>query len=184
MRMNRKKRAMTRRSGWTLVETLIVLVLVIVGMMLAIPPMLKAQRSDAVAAALRGFDAVRHAEENFRTNDLDGNGQLDYWCRDIRGLASFKLVHERLAAADDSYADVLEYHGHVFQMLSTDEEGRPLADGSGTGPRLLYVMYPASEGFLRETWIHTENGPYACGERNPIRRMPRCLPALGWHRAG
>ena len=175
---------MGRRRGWTIIETLVLLVLGAVGLSLLVPPFLLARRNETTMRALRGFDAIRHAEERLYSTDLDGNRQMDYWTRDIRGLASFKVIDSTLAEADDAHVDVLPHENHVFQMLAVDENGRPLADANGMGERLLYVMYPASDcGPFRHTYLSTCNGPYRFHERNPIRRM--IVPAaLGWSRAG
>jgi hypothetical protein len=156
-----------------------------------LPAWIAARHSSMGRAAVRAFGAIQSAEGDLKYLDLDGNGVRDYWSRDIRGLARIRakdatggLIDERLAAADDAYPNAQHVYGHLFRMLESDEDDRPLAGPSGFGSRYAFCMYSAREGVFNSTYMSIDREPWHTGGRHILRKIPFVPPAMGWAKAG
>lgn len=171
------------RRGWSLVETLIVgLVLAFAGAVL-FPKWLDSRKSDLEMSAIRVLWQIREAEEILRSNDLDGNGNLDYWTRDVRGLARFRapgstssLIDDRIAQADAACADGRPLHAHLYFM-------HPKGSVAGRGEEFLVFTRGVPLGSFRNAWgwgserSHTYKG---VEDRRSWSELPTQPAADGW----
>ena len=178
-----------RRTGFTLVDLLIVIGAAGVLAIIFVPPYLKSRKHDTLGAALRAYHSIQEAEDALYSNDLDGNMQMDYWTRDVRSLAAFHakgmtagLIDDGMAAADAGHANPRPRFGHIFLMIERDEEGQPLADATGRGPRLIYSMYPAQPWDFDHTWVRVRDHCWYSHRDGgvPLRQWLKRPAADGW----
>lgn len=107
---------------------------------------------DVYTAAVRGaLGDLAHLENVWREQDLDQNGQADYWTRDVAG---FYALHGRdgtplgqifleVARADAAparpYAELggppVPFRGYFFKALKVDGEGKPYLQAGRAPPR-------------------------------------------------
>lgn len=171
-------------------DLIVVVILLAVALVIFLPGWLASRRQQAELAALRVFVSIQNAEDELRSHDLDGNGELDYWTRDIRGLSRFHargtttgLIDPELAAADGAYPEARPRFGHLFRMVEKDGDGRPLANASGRGDRLIYSMTPARMGEFRRMYAWDSDNPKLYGRPNegvPLLQWPLAPAAKGW----
>ena len=112
---------------------------------------------------------VASAQEDFRTNDRDGDGVKGYWRKDVAGLYALKpkgggdaikLIQVSLAGADAAavedvatYAERAPKAGFWFRALRFAGEGDP------PDPRRFAVCaWPDSLGRSREMYLVTHEG--------------------------
>jgi type II secretory pathway pseudopilin PulG len=165
-------------------------ILVTVALIIFLPGWLASRQQQTEIAALRVFASIHNAEDEVRSNDLDGNGELDYWTRDVQGLSKFRakgttvgLIDSDLAAADGAYPDARPRFDHFFRMVERDGAGRPLANTSGCGERLIYGMSPARMGTFKNMWAWDSDSPKLWGrpyEGAPLLQWPHAPAAQGW----
>jgi hypothetical protein len=80
--------------------------------------------------AARARFLIMGAENNFRFNDLDGNGIQDYWTGDVAGLYRFGLIERGLAEADDRpliplVRSPIPWHGYFVHLMGKDDSVSP-----------------------------------------------------------
>jgi len=78
--------ASTRRSGFTVLEVLIVMVVIAIIAALAIPGLIASQRFSYERNASTSLKTLAVAEADFRANDRDANKVLDFWTGDVKSL--------------------------------------------------------------------------------------------------
>jgi type II secretory pathway pseudopilin PulG len=104
---------MPSACGFTLLELLVLLLVAALLLSVAIPSMLHSRQLAREASAAARLRDVHPFQSAFRQNDLDGNGQQDFWTLDWSGLhrvtdasgAPLALIPAGLAAADAAPAD-------------------------------------------------------------------------------
>lgn len=74
------------RSGFTLLEVLIVIAVIAVIAAIAIPGLISSQRSSYERSASASLKSLCVAESDFKANDRDANKVNDYWTADVKGL--------------------------------------------------------------------------------------------------
>lgn len=166
-------------------------VVVALIVVIAIPFVVRARKRDRWESALSSFASIVEAQEAFRANDIDGNGKLDYWTRDIRGLADFKiggtqrpLLETELARADGAYPDARSRFGYFYAVLRGEKGGHRYDDGSGRGPEYAFCMYPDENS--PEEWKRTVVWSTRHGRRwkdtggQRVFEWPRDPAAEGW----
>ena len=108
---------------------------------------------------------VQAAQDNFRRNDGDSNGEEDYWTGDVAGLWRYTSIgsSSQIAALANADPNALPAHGrpgvkepyfgYWICTMTTDPDGQPYAqdpDGDGvatTNPdRYGFCIYPATYG--------------------------------------
>jgi prepilin-type N-terminal cleavage/methylation domain-containing protein len=78
--MNRSK------SGFTLIELMIVVAIIAIIAAIAIPSILRSRISANQTSAVASLDTVFKMNTQFRSNDSDNNGENDYWAQNVFGL--------------------------------------------------------------------------------------------------
>lgn len=181
---------LTMRRGWTLVETILLLLVGAVAAAVFLPKWIEARKSDLEMSAIRVMWQIREAEETLKSNDLDGNRRLDYWVRDVRGLARFRaagatagLIDDRTAMADAAYANAQPLHSHLFYMHQRDCLSGMAVAADGTAEEFVVYTRGFPLGSYRNIWAwdsergHTKRGPE---ESQPWRDLPESPAAAGY----
>src|SRR5437868_15151281 len=75
-----------KKSGFTLIELMIVIAIIAVIAAIAIPGLLSSQRASNERNASTSLKTLTSAEADFRANDRDWNHVNDFWTGDIKGL--------------------------------------------------------------------------------------------------
>jgi prepilin-type N-terminal cleavage/methylation domain-containing protein len=102
---------MRQHEGFTLIELMIVIAIIAIIAAIAVPGLLASQRASNERNASASLKTLATAENDFRTNDRDGNHVNDFWTNDLAGLfsisppgatssAAIKLIDITLAGAD------------------------------------------------------------------------------------
>jgi hypothetical protein len=173
---------------------------------IAIPGLLRARIASNERNAAATLKSLVTSEENFRANDLDGNGVNDYWVGDLSGLGRIPrsaLFDPALPGADR--APIPEGReaggaqlgpaptpapkaGYWFQVVpqyeGPDGEARPYSDGKNRNVgRFAFCAYPAA-------WDSTGNHTFFVDENamvwrkdqrgEPLKVVPRNPAAAGW----
>jgi prepilin-type N-terminal cleavage/methylation domain-containing protein len=100
-----------RKSGFTLIELMIVIAIIAIIAAIAIPGILNAMRTANERNASGSMKHFQSEQTLFKTADGDSNGNSDYWIGDIAGLyriasanssvnQGIKLVEPSVASAD------------------------------------------------------------------------------------
>lgn len=137
-----------------------------------------AERS--AAAALR---SVAFAEEDFRTNDRDRNGVLDYWTADLAGLHGFhppgetaplRLISAELAGADDRRPDAAPFGGYWFSAgdRGLDNLFSPPPGIPRHPDRFGFTAYPAGRTRGAILGVNESTPVYRWDARDTRRRWP------------
>ena len=127
---------------------------------------------------------LKSAEADFRTNDRDGNGIVDFWTGDVAGLFRYGLI-ERSVAEADAHPLVplvprpIPKDGYYFVALDRDEPMNPPVEyrqetdkKSGkvhNRSKFGFCAYPAEPGV-------TGNFIYVVNENNSVFRAAASLP--------
>ncbi len=99
---------MKRRSGFTLIELMIVVAIIAIIAAIAIPSILRSRMSANQTSAVGSLDTIFKMNNQFRTNDSDRNGENDYWVETVWGLYAvesgggkkIELIPRSLARSD------------------------------------------------------------------------------------
>ncbi len=133
--------------------------------------------------------ALAIGQEEFRKNDLDGNGVQDYWRRDIAGLYALapkgtplKLIESSIALADKRWeVDPTPYgalgpkSGYVYRTLRFSDEAAPSPDRFAAG------AFPTCDD--EYSFVVTNKGAVYCkklGRPDYLEICPSDPPAEGW----
>lgn len=131
-----------QRSGFTLVEVVILIVLVAIVAVISLPSFRSSRRASNERNASGCLKTLATAEADFRANDRDGDGVQNFWTGDVAGLyciragpsptaPSIKLIDLEIAAADINYCPgytpsivtvttQFPSHGYWYQALRRD----------------------------------------------------------------
>jgi len=127
-----------RRSGFTLIELMIVIAIIAIISAIAIPSLLAAGRASNERNASGSLKSVLVANIDYKTNDRNGDTMSNFWCASISGLytatsgtsnVEVRLIEVTLALAD---ADKDQDGGGVFPADGTS------LDGTATRPKAGY----------------------------------------------
>ena len=139
-----------------------VLLIVLVLVLVALPWLQSKRMASNARAATVALRRIAMAEEEFRSNDRNGNGVRDYWTADVAGLwQQARLIDREIAEADAKPMDPLvpepvQFQGYYFVALTNDRSEDPphvyrqSANDSGAKVyntrRFGFCAYPAEYG--------------------------------------
>ena len=89
-----------RKSGFTLIEMLVVVGCVAVVAAILVPGMVSSRRASNERQASTSLRTLASAEADFRANDRDGNRVYDFWTGDVKGLFTMTSAADRGASGD------------------------------------------------------------------------------------
>ncbi len=161
-------------------------------------------RASPMRNASASLKTLASAEIDFRMNDRDNNGVLDFWVGDVAGLYLLapqggtelvKLIEISVAAADaapspasvQAHGNFFEFSpkaGYLYRALTQDADGLPYDEGKGRSQtRFAFVAYPKTYGkeYRRTLLINEENTIWwkdTAGK--PVASWPKDLKADGW----
>ncbi len=101
------RRDRDRRSGFTLIELMIVIAIIAISAAIALPNLLESRKSANESAAIAALRTIVTAQAIFRDRDRDGDVQLDY-AQNVGEHGSYELIDEVLAAG--------EKQGYTFDL--------------------------------------------------------------------
>jgi len=148
-------------------------------------------RASPERIASSSLKTIASAQMDFRSNDRDGNGVMDYWTRDVAGLHDFtpaggqpmKLVEPSIAAADATASgEPAPKGGYHFRAMTTGPDG-PYDGGSGRHPSCWAVCaYPRKHAKTGKfTFIVNEEGTiWRKDTSGPVLAWPADLQGEGW----
>lgn len=146
------------KSGFTLVELMIVVAIIAIIASIAIPSMINAMRASNERNASTSLKSFLMAQTDFRSNDRDANGIQDFWTRDVSGLYALcavgsshplRLIDIGVCAADadpqgtapapvdgDEVSNLYftiqaPKSGYWFLAMENDQYGNPFAQLTG-----------------------------------------------------
>jgi prepilin-type N-terminal cleavage/methylation domain-containing protein len=151
---------MTRRSGFTLIELMIVIAIIAIIAAIAIPGLLQSQRASNERNASASLKTLATASIDFRSNDRDGNLVNDFWTRDVSGLFS---VYPAGAPAT-SAVRLIE-----LSVAGADAVNNPAIAGTantpGTNVVSTYIVPQAKAGYWYYSLVNNQGvapmAPYA-----------------------
>jgi type IV pilus assembly protein PilA len=92
----RARRAKATRSGFTLIELMIVIAIIAIIAAIAIPNLLAARKHGNETAAIGALKTITNAQSMFREGDKDGNGTNDYGT--LTALGATQVIDSILGA--------------------------------------------------------------------------------------
>jgi hypothetical protein len=161
------------RTSWaTSIAVTLVLLTLLAGAWF-VPGWLRRRRAAQEREGVLGLATIANAEADFRANDRDRNGILDFWTGDVAGLYTYGLIPREIAEADAAplvplVPQPIPYQGHYYRALIADDSQSPPIDyrqvtdpksGAVHNPqRFGFVVYPA-KGLVppKYVWIVNEN---------------------------
>lgn len=164
---------------------------------MTVPSIMRARRWEDERNAAASLHTLASAEADFRANDRDWNGILDFWTADVQGLyylqaqgRSIRLIDRSVAEADTrpfqaARVRARPFRGHYFRAMDRDEsmpdpeEYRQETDGSAQKlhhlGRFGFCAYPVTSGNeRRNTFIINEGNSLfkRQGTRGPLTAWP------------
>lgn len=160
-------------------------VIVVVGGWIFSPGTLASGRASNTRNPTASLVTIATAEEDFRSNDRNGNGRKDYWVGDVAGLYTLlhdnsqpqRLIELTIAGADgrplkkapwpgiETYALTGPKAGYWYAVIPLRSDGKAYAedlDGDGIAVEseqgFAYCCYPDTEAAGRFTYIMNEEG--------------------------
>jgi prepilin-type N-terminal cleavage/methylation domain-containing protein len=165
---------MRTRTGFTLIELMIVIAIIAIIAAIAIPGLLMAQRTSHERSASASLKTLASAQADMKGHDRDGNGISDYWTGDIYALyglvpmsagmiappadtpepaAGIKLIDISVAAADG--ASVSALYGNVTFAVAVP--------GASKSSYIYRVFAAVDEGGGVRPLANDTDGPGAYG---------------------
>lgn len=181
----RSRSVVTGRSGFTLIELMIVIAIIAVLAAIAVPSLLAAQRASNERNASASLKTFLTSEADFRANDRDGNGLADFWTLDVFGLYgivpllpgsvtlppdstsvndAIRLMEPSIAGADGaSFAETAEYGNVTIQ--NSVANGAPKAN-------YIFRMFANQDNGGGATTMRTDtDGPNYYGDCHDFGRF-------------
>ncbi|MCC6741144.1 MAG: DUF2950 family protein [Planctomycetia bacterium] len=179
---------MHRAAGFTLVELLITLAIVVLLLSLALTSLARARLASNEAQAIAALRTVAETETAWRQNDADGNGVADFWTGDWSGFhrvakkdgTAWNLITADLARADGApqaetapglaprvtaslvSGAAVPHAGYFFRAMTSDnsDPAQPYQSGGPTHPtRFGFTAWPAvPESSGHHVFILVETG--------------------------
>ncbi len=111
---------MKRKSGFTLIELMIVVAIIAIIAAIAIPSILRSRMSANQTSAVGSLDSILKMNNIFRENDEDRNGTNDYWTEHVWGIHAVENADgEEIELIPQSLADS-DYEGGDDDVSLTD----------------------------------------------------------------
>ena len=109
-----------KKSGFTLIELMIVIAIIAIIAAIAIPGLLSSQRASNERNASTSLKTLTSAQADFRANDRDWNHVNDFWTGDIKGLytMSSAAVSGKASVTTDPPIKLIE-----LSVASADTDG-------------------------------------------------------------
>ena len=136
-----------KKSGFTLIELMIVIAIIAVIAAIAIPGLLSSQRASNERNASTTLKTLTSAEADFRANDRDGNKVADFWTGDVKGL--YTMTSAAVLGNSNSTTDpaikLIE-----LSIATADADGTFLPAGGENGNLSSFGLPSTKAGY----WYH------------------------------
>ena len=139
-----------KKSGFTLIELMIVIAIIAIIAAIAIPGLLSSQRASNERNASTSLKTLTSAQADFRANDRDWNHVNDFWTADVHGL--YTMTSAAVIGAGGGTTDpaikLIE-----LSVASADTDGATFAAATENSDLTLYAVSSAKAGYWYQALI-------------------------------
>lgn len=139
-----------RRSGFTLIELMIVIAIIAIIAAIAIPGLLSSQRASNERNASTSLKTLTSAEADFRANDRDWNHVNDFWTGDVKGL--YTLTSAAVSGNGNSTTDPI-IKLIELSIASADADGSLITAGGENAALSTFAIPSAKAGYWYQALI-------------------------------
>ena len=163
-----------RKSGFTLIELMIVIAIIAIIAAIAIPGLMAAQRAANERNASASLKTLCTAETDFKVNDRDSDRLGAYWVRDVYGL--YALCPSTNGSAIASGADL-----NNDRMLKLIDASLAMGDGNiaATLPACVPVVTSVSTLSPKSSYVYRHFAQYDSATGPQPFGTLGAIPAVG-----
>ena len=132
------------RTGFTLIELMIVIAIIAIIAAIAIPGLLSSQRASNERNASTSLKTLTSAEADFRANDRDWNHVNDFWTADVKGLYTMTsaAVTGAVGGTTDPPIKLIE-----LSIASADSDGSTFGGTTEIMPLSTFAVSSSKAGY-------------------------------------
>lgn len=130
--------------------------LIVMAVVIIVPVIQRMRAVRSERTGLASLKTIAAAEEDFRTNDRDGNGIADYWTADVAGLKLSPAI-TRADLAPRTPGPAAAHDSNWYRVLELDgERERPYGARGGEG--FGFAALPAPGRYQQRVFLLNQAG--------------------------